>query len=53
MMKYENPEKLYVTDFDTLEIIRNAEMNLRESLDRLGRIAPVNQNFWALEIVTK
>uniref|UniRef100_A0A914YQD1 UDP-glucuronosyltransferase n=1 Tax=Panagrolaimus superbus TaxID=310955 RepID=A0A914YQD1_9BILA len=45
LMGYDNPIKLGVTSFDTFEIVRNSEMNLRESLDRLGRIAPIGDDF--------
>uniref|UniRef100_A0A914Q588 UDP-glucuronosyltransferase n=1 Tax=Panagrolaimus davidi TaxID=227884 RepID=A0A914Q588_9BILA len=45
LLRYENPEKLGVTSFDTLDVVRNAEMNIRESLDRLGRIAPIGDDF--------
>ena len=34
-----------VHSFDTLDVVKNAEMNLRESLDRLGRIAPIGDDF--------
>uniref|UniRef100_A0A914QBF5 Uncharacterized protein n=1 Tax=Panagrolaimus davidi TaxID=227884 RepID=A0A914QBF5_9BILA len=49
-MGYENPEKLGVTSFDTLDIVRNAEMNTRESLDRLGRIAPIGDDFRSIQL---
>uniref|UniRef100_A0AC34FTD8 Glucuronosyltransferase n=1 Tax=Panagrolaimus sp. ES5 TaxID=591445 RepID=A0AC34FTD8_9BILA len=42
---YAGPPKLTAYPFSTHEIYRNAEMNLRDSLDRLGRIVPHGDNF--------
>uniref|UniRef100_A0AC34FIU8 UDP-glucuronosyltransferase n=1 Tax=Panagrolaimus sp. ES5 TaxID=591445 RepID=A0AC34FIU8_9BILA len=45
VVKYQNPGKLMTFSFSTHEINRMAEMNLRDSLDRLGRIAPIAEDF--------
>uniref|UniRef100_A0AC35GTZ6 Glucuronosyltransferase n=1 Tax=Panagrolaimus sp. PS1159 TaxID=55785 RepID=A0AC35GTZ6_9BILA len=45
IVKYQNPGKLMTFSFSTHEINRMAEMNLRDSLDRLGRIVPRAEDF--------
>uniref|UniRef100_A0A7E4WE84 UDP-glucuronosyltransferase n=1 Tax=Panagrellus redivivus TaxID=6233 RepID=A0A7E4WE84_PANRE len=42
---YTGPQLLNVENFDTYEIQRTAEMNLRDSFDRIGRIVPHAEDF--------
>lgn len=42
---YNSPQKLTSVPFDTSEVMKGAEMHLRDSFDRIGRIVPHGNDF--------
>ena len=44
-MGYNTPPKLTAVRFDTSEVMKGAEIHIRDSFDRIGRIVPHGNDF--------